>query len=223
MKLGQLARKLSIQATDLIRFIQEELSVTIDPAPNAEIPAEILPEIYQHFESKKENLSSSDEEILTEADLNIKDGVITAPKVEVQGVKVVGKIDLPEPKVEEPSEEEKEEEKDAGKETSTQKSRPKRRDRRERKRKPKRTLTYQEQQEQEKQAHQQKMEQKRAAEKKRKKEHYKQLMEQRQDSVSSRRLTKKKLAKEQERLAAQKRAEEAPQGLWAKFIYWLNN
>lgn len=38
------------------------------------------------------------EDILTDADLNIVDGIIKAPKVEVAGIKVVGKIELPEKK-----------------------------------------------------------------------------------------------------------------------------
>ena len=34
--------------------------------------------------------------------MNEIDGVIRAPKVKLEGIKVVGKIDLPEPKIKEP-------------------------------------------------------------------------------------------------------------------------
>ena len=52
-----------------------------------------------------ENTSNYNNNIVEEdAELNIVDGIIKAPKIEFAGVKVVGKIELPEKKIEAPTE-----------------------------------------------------------------------------------------------------------------------
>ena len=44
----------------------------------------------------KDSNESTEESSEETVQLNIQDGVIRAPKVEIEGVKVIGKIDLPE-------------------------------------------------------------------------------------------------------------------------------
>ena len=94
--------------------VKEPMSSTVDSEPvHQEAAASIENETAQEGEleakliedanaSKQEDISVKEdnpaEDILTDVDLNIVDGIIKAPKVEVAGIKVVGKIELPEKK-----------------------------------------------------------------------------------------------------------------------------
>lgn len=185
MRLGQLARKLSIKTTEILSFIEEKEGPEISNHPNSKVPDEFVDDILEHFtpspveeiqkiidsteeapkveevtetveEIEEENIISKEDlkelaEVVAEktaskaaevisktqddlaqeeepttaaeeieaseevsdemvadfddTEINIVDGVIKAPKVDLEGPKVVGKIDLPEPKapeVEEP-------------------------------------------------------------------------------------------------------------------------
>merc|ERR1711916_228389 len=123
-------------------LIETPTSENDDGSPQDDGPAdEILEE--QTIEAKQEDQTkevdedaeaevSTDEDDSTDElpeDLIIEEGVIKAPKPEIEGVKVVGKIDLPEPKVKEEDENEEESENDNSEEDSEDKkeSRPTRR------------------------------------------------------------------------------------------------
>lgn len=120
MRLGQLARKLSIRQSEIVDFLQQQ-NISIEngsntrledshvvlimkqyaPAREAEFIAELANEKHteEPMEEVKrevqpmlvlpESLPSSNEE---------KPEVIRVPKIELSGLKVVGKIELPEPK-----------------------------------------------------------------------------------------------------------------------------
>lgn len=156
MRLGQLSRRLEINAKNIVNYLNNEYKIEIINHPNSKIPDEVLDEVLIHFkpspveemkkaieeptnvaieeemplESEMEEKSvptpietteptitpsqktpveerievasceTASEEVLEE-DLNIVDGVIKAPKLEIEGVKVIGKIDLPEQKKQE--------------------------------------------------------------------------------------------------------------------------
>ena len=118
MRLAQISRKLNIKPKEILDFAQSKLDKNISIAPNTMLPEEVVEQIIEHFTSQKEvvineslQIDSNTEKITDEdkiieptessteeTDLIIEDGVIKAPKIEVEGVKVVGKIDLPEKK-----------------------------------------------------------------------------------------------------------------------------
>jgi hypothetical protein len=126
MRIGPLARKLSVKPAQIITFIEGEFKIVQagnhtrleesqvravlthfkadalfagveiledEPEKEESKPVEITKTITEEFqlpvEEPKEVLASSQEE---------KPEVIKAPKIELQGLKVLGKIELPEPK-----------------------------------------------------------------------------------------------------------------------------
>lgn len=142
MRLGQLARKLSVHTSDIVAYLAKE-NIQIEDGTNTRITPEQESLVIGHFaphmamQSKAEPEKSSteeagseapmhpidepvqrEEEVLTtenepplvaqlEEDSPISQGsenpakevdVIKAPKVELKGLKVIGKIDLPTPK-----------------------------------------------------------------------------------------------------------------------------
>jgi hypothetical protein len=176
-----------------------------------------------------------------EVELYIVDGVIKAPKLEVPGIKVVGKIDLPEPKVEEPEEvaqadaetnevtDSLDSETHADK-TETEspiapvKEKRKRqpRDRKERSTSQQTTpkLTPEEERRiQLKEAQKQQQEQRKNS-KAQRRERYLQETKAKQKQASAKKLKKQRLEKEARQ---KKQAKPKPTSLWGKFIYWLND
>jgi hypothetical protein len=126
MRIGPLARKLSVKPAQIITFVEAEFKILQpgnhtrleesqvravlahfkadalfagveiledEPEKEESKPVEITETITEVFqppvEESKEGLASSQEE---------KPEVIKAPKIELQGLKVLGKIELPEPK-----------------------------------------------------------------------------------------------------------------------------
>ena len=178
------------------------------------------------------------EDVLTEADLNIVDGIIKAPKVEVAGIKVVGKIELPEKKVEviedknvelnteqpEPASEGKEDTNTPISTVSSElQSRPRKRtsDRKqtERRNRPKRTekvvLTPEEERRiQLKEAQKKKIAEQQAKKEQRRKTYNEELKSAKKAPVS----TKKK------KTASTKPSKKSkPTSLWGRFVHWLND
>ncbi len=130
MRLGQLARKLALRTTDLVAFLNQH-QITIDSGNNTRLEDSHVKMIIHHFapdlseEKITEALVEPDPvepevplavinapeapvptpephtEIVTEVPETIK-----APKIELAGLKVLGKIELPEPKKKEPKPEE---------------------------------------------------------------------------------------------------------------------
>jgi hypothetical protein len=93
---------------------EPEVSVIEDHEVIAEIPRSETPNDSEIQELPVEELEEvliientpiyTNDIVDEEAELNIVDGIIKAPKIEFTGVKVVGKIDLPEKKIEAPTE-----------------------------------------------------------------------------------------------------------------------
>ncbi len=127
MRLGQLARKLSLKPLEIVDFLAGQ-SIQIDSGNNTRLedehvklvlqkyaPGELMENVEKAIEEEEvieiptiesvneaasfdmvipEKINSTPEEERVE--------VIKAPKIELSGLKVLGKIDLPEPKKKEP-------------------------------------------------------------------------------------------------------------------------
>ncbi len=290
MRLGQLARRLEINAKDVVTFLEKEHAINITNHPNSKIPDSVLDAVLDNFkpspieemnkalsdestaehvnivdnpendlqtnqpetqkvteeqasenhtttlsletqvenEEEEESKPESEEKEEEEIPLNIVDGVIKAPKVEIGGIKVIGKIELPEPKKIDDTEVESEENtintdlsaKDEDKvETDKPVNKPS-------KTKPKQThpsLTKK------KRPSKEELEARRIAKAEKEKQQ------------EAERLKAKKRAHYQEQLAIQqagkpkakkkpaprnkknKKKADRPTSLWGKFIYWLND
>jgi hypothetical protein len=159
----------------------------------------------------------------SEDDLNIVDGVIKAPKVAVEGIKVVGKIDLPEPKKEEEEGDVNNEEDEqidataARKKTSQQQSRKKSQRKSKRNKEGKREISYEEQKKMDLAAYEARKKAQKEAEKKKKQRHYEKQLKNKQAVEKSKKSKKKK-----EAANAAKAIEKQPKTAWGKFIKWLN-
>jgi hypothetical protein len=138
MRLGQLARKLSLRPSQLVDFLAENNIQTAEGS-NTRLADEHTQLIVQHFapESLEEIMKPAVEEVLQSVaepvavieepvvaepvhnaeesvvvsedkvvDEQSEPEVIRVPKIELSGLKVLGKIDLPEPKKKEPKAEE---------------------------------------------------------------------------------------------------------------------
>jgi len=147
MRLGQLARKLALRPADIVDFLAEnnirigdgtnvrlerdQLNLIMKrfvpgwvEAPDAAADAEVVEDISvepitEISDSNDETSTAVESSELQQTESSDAGEVIRAPKIELSGLKVVGKIDLPEPKKkEEPAVEEKASGDDAKKERS---------------------------------------------------------------------------------------------------------
>ncbi len=125
MRLGQLARQLSIKTDEIVNFLGTQ-GITIDSGNNARIDDSYIEMILQRFAPGNENLkqliSEQPEvpEVEAETPIAAQDipahesleeslpELIKAPKVELPGLRVLGKIELPEKKKAEPQPEKEE-------------------------------------------------------------------------------------------------------------------
>lgn len=131
MRLGQLARKLALRPAEIVGFLAKN-SIQIEEGSNTKIEDDHVSLIMTHFAPERmaemtaelaaeKNPSVQDVEVRPEPikDIIIEDTkshiidlpfvypepvveLIKAPKVELSGLKVLGKIELPEPKKKEP-------------------------------------------------------------------------------------------------------------------------
>ena len=117
MRLGQFSRKYNQKSTEIVEILSKKFNLEIANHPNCKIPEEVIQELILFLsptdtddaiklsvsiktEVIKENnqnnqfaqSNSSDEDLKS---LNIENGVIRAPKIEVSGLKIIGKIELP--------------------------------------------------------------------------------------------------------------------------------
>jgi len=122
MRLGQLSRKLSVRTGDIVEFLSKN-SIQIDNDSNARLDDEYVTLIVRHFASglsTEQSIDVGQESDSPEKDLvealevsspspdesieipqqqeEAQDTVIKAPKIELSGLKILGKIDLPERK-----------------------------------------------------------------------------------------------------------------------------
>jgi len=93
-----------INTSEETESIEETIEPVIEDEVEIEVEVEVEVEVEQEQEapSTTESLDTLEEKeviIADEADLNIVDGIIKAPKIEAKGIKIVGKIDLPEKKI----------------------------------------------------------------------------------------------------------------------------
>jgi len=108
MRLGQLARQLEISPDKIVTFLGSR-DIAIDSSANARVDDQYVDLIVQHFAPGNETLREQIRQQPEAASLP-EDGrpdspteeslpeVIKAPKIELPGLRVVGKIELPEKK-----------------------------------------------------------------------------------------------------------------------------
>lgn len=114
MRIGQLARHLNVSPSELIHFLEQQ-SFTFESGTNARLGEGHIRVILSKFAPEQlgnlENyVAEEDEPVQSPANHQESDSgdfappqtslpeTIRAPKIELQGLKVLGKIDLPEPK-----------------------------------------------------------------------------------------------------------------------------
>lgn len=120
MRLGQLARKLTIRQSDIIDFLTQR-NIPIDENSNTRLEDEYVMLVMKHYAPAQEEevrealaIEKTDPEPIKvqediqsiESDLESTSeslpDIIRVPRIELSGLKVVGKIELPEPKKKEP-------------------------------------------------------------------------------------------------------------------------
>lgn len=197
----------------------EEKEVQADLSPEAENTPQI------------ETEDGVEDEVI----LNIENGVIRVPKVAVEGIKVIGKMDIASPKKEEEEEPEEEAAEHIDKEdtsaveepTDQQKmaamraQKPHVQRSKKNKRKAGTHLSFEEQRQKAEAELKLELKKKAASQKKKRKQHYQQTMKKGVSSPS-----KKSNKKGKKTTSAQKnqvKAAPRPTSIWGKFIYWLNN
>ncbi|MFZ2906394.1 MAG: hypothetical protein WAZ98_09340 [Cyclobacteriaceae bacterium] len=127
MRLGQLARKLSLRPSQIVDFLAQQ-NIQIEDGSNTRMDEghvelvvrhyapEILEQIVQEADEPEITTANATASVVEESntvvdeveksDLPVGEGepeVIRVQKVELSGLKVLGKIDLPEPKKKEPA------------------------------------------------------------------------------------------------------------------------
>ncbi|MDZ4716777.1 MAG: hypothetical protein SH819_15030 [Cytophagales bacterium] len=122
MRLGQLARRLAIKPDEIVRFLASN-EITIESGGNTRLDDKHVDLILERFAPKNEALQheiqaapdrveepspvpDSQESTADSPDPEVQPETIKAPKVELAGLKVLGKIELPEKKKPEPLQEE---------------------------------------------------------------------------------------------------------------------
>lgn len=115
MRLGQLARQLDVKTTDIVTFLEKEKKTTIKTHPNSKVPDELIEEVSAHFkpeekevEEKPAAIEQKEEtpvipeqpkeekkKVQPEPEIPLNPEHIETPKTELQGPKIIGKVDLP--------------------------------------------------------------------------------------------------------------------------------
>lgn len=221
MRLGQLARQLDISPDKIVTFLGSR-DIAIDSGANARIDDAYVDLIIQHFAPGNETLrqqvhqelelppaseSSKSDSLASES----LPEVIKAPKVELPGLRVLGKIELPEKKKKEP-EKPQEEPLQPQENHSKPLSRNPRRESQPRNRQNPVALAR-EREEQEKRKREAEI---REREKQRKAEYYQKRLKP-QPPTKAARLHRE----EMEEMPALPR--EKPKTLWGRFLRWLND
>lgn len=110
MRLGQLARQLALPPDDLVTYLANR-EIALDSHPNTRLEDKHVEMILQHFAPGNDELPQQVQEQLPDTAEPLEAApaedasppeLIKAPKVELPGLRVVGKIDLPEKKKPEP-------------------------------------------------------------------------------------------------------------------------
>lgn len=221
MRLGQLARQLDIAPDKIVSFLGSR-EIAIDSSANARIDDAFVDLIVQHFAPGNETLrqqiqqqpevapSEDTPEEGSPAETAIPE-VIKAPKIELPGLRVLGKIELPEKKKKEP-------EKAPEEAASTQENRA-----RPISRNPRRQVAPRDRKnpialarEREEQEKRKAEAEKRELEKQRRAEHYLKRLKP-QPPTKAARLHREEL------LDTPATEPERPKTLWGRFMRWLND
>ncbi len=227
MRLGQLARQLSISPDKIVSFLGSR-DIAIDSHNNARIDDAYVDLVLAEFAPGNETIRqqvilSVDTPEATEnnpapetpAEEATTPELIKAPKVELPGLRVVGKIELPEKKKPEPKPEEKKEEeiekRDFQEKRAPITSRNPRRNAPSREHKNPVALAR----EREEKEKQRRLEEERAREKERKAAYYQKRLKPQAPTKPAR------IVREQEEGFTPVHTEE-PKTLWGRFMRWLN-
>lgn len=235
-------------------IIVEKIEIKVNETKeekNKETELQEVEESEKTEEAAQDPNESTEESSEETVQLNIQDGVIRAPKVEIEGVKVIGKIDLPEKPVavENTEENEESEESEESNETVDQAEKentetttiqpateqknilvktknPRKKANKptqDRQKRQKGEISYEEQRRLDKAAYTEAVKRRKEEEKRKAKERYQELMKKKEATAPKKKISKSREKAMQEKALIQKRKEEAPTTLWGKFIYWLNN
>ncbi len=110
MRLGQLARQLAINPDELVNYLANR-EIALESHPNTRLEDKHVELILQHFAPGNDELRQQVQEQLPDSAEPLEAAptedaappeLIKAPKVELPGLRVVGKIELPEKKKPEP-------------------------------------------------------------------------------------------------------------------------
>lgn len=224
MRLGQLARQLSISPDRIVSFLGSR-DIAVDSHNNARIDDIYVDLVLREFAPGNESLreqviqtpdaesveTSTDNATTSESLSAEAPELIKAPKVELPGLRVVGKIDLPEKKKPEPP-------KEVQDETKPESQKPVHVSRNPRRNPPPRdrknpVAMAREREEREKKL---KLEEERAREKERKAAYYQKRLKP-QPPTKAARLVQEEV-EEMPALPA-----ERPKTIWGRFMRWLNN
>lgn len=222
------------ETPEIIEEVGEEKSsetelTSNDPDKNEDLPET---EVSSHVEEQTENAEEQTENVEEQEVKNPEIGtvqdvledealaenidVIKAPKVSLPGLKVVGKIDLPDPKVKEPASTEDNEEKEV------KKQRKNKHNRRNRDRRPHKKLTLEEQRLKEIEEKKRLKQEKEAKKKEERREKYleqvKEISAQKQRKIDQ----KKKKKQDIQTTETPKKHVNPPKTVFGKFWRWLN-
>ena len=237
MRLGQLARKLEVHPGRLMEVLSElkietekglntnldddqveliEQKILEPEPPASSVEQYVEPE--QEEENHEEDVIASDEsddDKIDEPEPEEEVELIKAPKVQLPGLKVVGKIDLPESqKEEEPSQEEIERERE---ETENRERKSFKGD--QRRKKGKKEVSYAERRKKEERQHRREQEIRALEEKKRKETYYKENVQSKIKTSAQPTRPRKKAAEEYQSF---QQKGPAPKSIFGKFWRWLN-
>lgn len=198
---------------DVIAEINEDFTEEIKQEIIVETNKKETPELQEATEEHP----LDDESLELEKELNLVDGVIKSPKVNLPGPKVVGKIELPNKKT---TEKDESLDTDKPKDTELDTKKVKKKNVRKHKKSSKISMTYEEKQKLEQEKLQDEIKNRKQKEKEKKRKHYEKNVQQRksQNLKKSSNNNKKKAVNSQ-----QNNKTEKPKTLWGKFIFWLNN
>ncbi|MEQ1586491.1 MAG: hypothetical protein ABL895_11470 [Cyclobacteriaceae bacterium] len=245
MRLGQLARKLAVRPSQIVDYLSTH-QIYLEEGSNAKLNDEHVDRIVLHFAPDRlkeiaadikteESVESIAQSIVTEepdkeysqpeileseADKLERPEVIKAPKVELSGLKVLGKIELPEPKkkdqpVPEPASEETKTERQEQGRQRPENRKPQSKSKWEATQQPWRNPIAVQREREAREAEERKRE---AAErdKERRKEHYLKRVNVGQPTKPAR------IIDEPMELHITQKSDERPRSLWGRFMKWLN-
>lgn len=228
MRLAQYARKINEKPSVIAQFLQNNFEDLPAIQPNTLLTETHITAITKQFTPSKIVVKNSaidsenrTQQVIIKQHID-ESGTIKAPKISMEGVKVVGKIALPEQN--KPKEEE--EVSNYSEEDTSDKIKQTIEDHRanlhnQKQHSNKKTHSaHQEKEKRIKRANQHKEQKEKEAEKRRKKSHYEKMMQQKKQQPTKKKTKKKTKSTATINTITQ---EQKPTSLWRKFTYWLNH